>query len=140
MSAGAGIRHSEFNASDKEPVRFLQIWLLPDSNGTPPSYEEKNFADRAGVLRLVASRDGRDGSVTINSDVDLYASVLAKGSEAKHAFAKGRLGWVQVARGSVEVNGVTLEEGDGLAIADENAIILSARNGETELLVFDMAR
>jgi quercetin 2,3-dioxygenase len=140
MSAGAGIRHSEFNASDKEPVRFLQIWLLPDSNGTPPSYEEKNFADRAGALRLVASRDGRDGSVTINSDVDLYASVLAKGSEAKHAFAKGRLGWVQVARGSVEVNGVTLEEGDGLAIADEDVIVISTRDGETELLVFDMAR
>lgn len=140
MSAGTGIRHSEFNASDKEPVRFLQIWLLPDSNGTPPSYEEKNFADRVGVLRLVASRDGRAGSVTINSDVDLYASVLAKGGEAKHAFAKGRLGWVQVARGSVDVNGVALEEGDGLAIADEDAIELVSRNGETEVLVFDMAR
>ena len=140
MSAGTGIRHSEFNASDTEPVRFLQIWLLPDSNGTAPSYEEKNFADRAGALRLVASLDGRDGSVTINSDVDLYASVLAKGDEVKHAFASSRLGWVQVARGSVEVNGVALSEGDGVAVSEEDAITLESRDGEAEVLVFDMAR
>ena len=140
MSAGTGIRHSEFNASDTEPVRFLQIWLLPDSNGTAPSYEEKAFPDRAGKLRLVASRDAREGSVTINTDADLYATILAKGEEAKHAFAPGRIGWVQVARGALDVNGVSLEEGDGLAIADEAAITLVAGEGGAEALVFDMAR
>ncbi|MFN3892048.1 MAG: pirin family protein [Beijerinckiaceae bacterium] len=140
MSAGTGIRHSEFNASGTEPVRFLQIWLLPETNGLAPSYEQKTFADRAGKLRLVASRDGRDGSVTMHTDADLYAGVLATGDKAVHAFAPGRIGWVQVARGSVEVNGVPLSEGDGLAIADEAAITLVARESETEALVFDMAR
>ena len=140
MSAGTGIRHSEFNGSQTEPVRFLQIWLLPDANGVAPSYEQKTFEDRDGRLRLVASRDGRDGSVTIHSDADLYAGVLAKGDEAAHAFAPGRIGWVQVARGSLEVNGVRLEEGDGLAIADEAAITLVSRDGEAEALVFDMGR
>ena len=139
MSAGTGIRHSEFNGSDKEPVRFLQIWLLPNANAIAPSYEQKNFPDRAGKLRLVGSSDGRDGSVTIHSDADLYATVLASGEAVEHTFADQRIGWVQVARGSIEVNGVTLEEGDGLAIADEAAINLTAR-GAAEALVFDMAR
>jgi quercetin 2,3-dioxygenase len=140
MSAGAGIRHSEFNASDTEPVHFLQIWLLPKSNGIAPSYEQTNFPDRAGKLRLVASHDGREGSVTIHSDADLYATVLAKGDEVRHDFANGRIGWVHIARGSVEVNGVALEEGDGLAIADETAITLRALQGAAEALVFDMGR
>lgn len=140
MSAGSGIRHSEFNGSDSEPVRFLQIWLLPEKNGLAPSYEQKAFDNRAGKLRLVASRDGRDGSVTIHADADLYATVLAKGDETRHAFASGRIGWVQVARGSLEVNGVTLDEGDGLAIAEEAAITLRANGGEAEALVFDMGR
>lgn len=140
MSAGTGIRHSEFNGSQTEPVRFLQIWLLPEKAGIAPSYEQKTFDDRNGRLRLVASRDGRDGSVTIHSDADLYAGVLSRGEEAAHAFAPGRIGWVQVARGAVEVNGVRLEEGDGLAIADEGAITLAAREGEAEALVFDMGR
>ena len=140
MSAGTGIRHSEFNASDENPLRLLQIWLLPDANGIAPSYEEKNFPDRAGKLRLVASRDARNGSVAIHTDVDLYATVLADGDEVKHEFAPGRIGWVQVARGSLDVNGVTLEEGDGLAIADEASITLTARGAGTEALVFDMKR
>lgn len=140
MSAGTGIRHSEFNASETEPVRFLQIWLLPDRNGMAPSYEEKAFPDRAGKLRLVASRDAREGSVTINTDADLYATILAKGEEAKHAFAPGRIGWVQVARGALDVNGVSLEEGDGLAIAEEAAITLVAREDGAEAIVFDMGR
>ncbi len=139
MSAGTGIRHSEFNGSDKEPVRFLQIWLLPNASGIAPSYEQKNFPDRAGNLRLVGSSDGRDGSVTIHSDADLYATVLADKEVVEHAFGDQRIGWVQVARGSVEVNGVTLEEGDGLAIADEANITLAAR-GAAEALVFEMAR
>lgn len=140
MSAGTGIRHSEFNASETEPVRFLQIWLLPDRNGMAPSYEEKAFPDRARKLRLVASRDAREGSVTINTDADLYATILAKGEEAKHAFAPGRIGWVQVARGALDVNGVSLEEGDGLAIAEEAAITLVAREDGAEAIVFDMGR
>ena len=139
MSAGTGIRHSEFNGSDKEPVHFLQIWLLPNANAIAPSYEQKNFPDRKGKLRLVGSNDGRDGSVTIHSDADLYATVLSSGEAVEHVFADQRIGWVQVARGSVEVNGVTLEEGDGLAIADEATIKLAAR-GAAEALVFDMAR
>jgi redox-sensitive bicupin YhaK (pirin superfamily) len=139
MSAGTGIRHSEFNASQTEELRLLQIWLLPDEQGVAPSYEEKNFADRVGRLRLVASRAGREGSVSMHTDTDVFATVLAKGDEARHAFAPGRLGWVQVARGSLDVNGVTLEEGDGLAIVDEEAITLRA-NGEAEALLFDMAR
>lgn len=139
MSAGTGIRHSEFNGSDSEAVRFLQIWLLPNVNGLAPSYEQKNFPDRVGKLRLVASSDGRDGSVTVHSDADLYATVLAQGGSVEHAFADQRIGWVQVARGSVEVNGVMLEEGDGLAVADEAKITLAA-GGPAEALVFDMAR
>ncbi len=139
MSAGTGIRHSEFNGSDTEPVHFLQIWLLPNANAIAPSYEQKNFPDRVGNLRLVGSSDGRDGSVTIHSDADLYATVLASGEAVEHTFGDQRIGWVQVARGSVDVNGVMLEEGDGLAIADEATIKLAAR-GATEALVFDMAR
>jgi redox-sensitive bicupin YhaK (pirin superfamily) len=139
MSAGTGIRHSEFNGSDKEPVHFLQIWLLPNASAIAPSYEQKNFPDRAGKLRLVGSSDGREGSVTIHSDADLYATVLASDEAVEHTFADQRIGWVQVARGSIDVNGVTLEEGDGLAIADEATIMLAAR-GPAEALVFDMAR
>lgn len=140
MSAGTGIRHSEFNGSQSEPVRFLQIWLLPEKNGIAPSYEQKTFPDRAGTLRLVASRDAREGSVTIHADADLFATVLRDGEEVKHAFAAGRLGWVQVARGSIDVNGVALEEGDGLALEDESAIVIAARGGDAEALVFDMSR
>lgn len=140
MSAGTGIRHSEFNASKSEPVRFLQIWFLPEMNGGEPSYEEKSFPDRAGKLRLVASRDAREGSVTIHTDADLYATVLADGEGARHVFGSNRLGWVQVARGSIEVNGVALDEGDGLALEDESAISIVARGGEAEALVFDMSR
>ncbi|MDP2355789.1 MAG: pirin family protein [Beijerinckiaceae bacterium] len=140
MSAGTGIRHSEFNGSDKEPVHFLQIWLLPNANAIEPSYEQKNFPDRIGKLRLVGSSDGREGSVTIHSDADLYATVLANGEAVEHAFGNQRIGWVQVARGSVEVNGVTLEEGDGLAIADEAAITIRGREGDAEALLFDMAK
>ena len=140
MSAGTGIRHSEFNGSQSEPVHFLQIWLLPEKTGIAPSYEQKNFPDRNGRLRLVASRDGRDGSVTIHADADIHAGVLGAGDEVTHAFASGRIGWVQVARGAIEVNGVRLEEGDGLALAEEAAITIAARDGEAEALVFDMGR
>src|SRR5262252_4566222 len=105
MSAGTGIRHSEFNHSKTDPVHFLQIWILPERDGLTPSYEQKTFDERAkrGGFRLVGSRDGRDGSVTIHQDVDLYAAILADGESVSHAFAADRRGWLQVARGSVKV-------------------------------------
>lgn len=140
MSAGVGIQHSEFNASKTEPVHFLQIWLLPERAGLAPSYEQKNFPDRDGRLRLVASRDGRDGSVTIHTDADLYASVLRPGDALSHRFQEGRIGWLQVARGAVDVNGTRLREGDGLAIADEPAITITAAPEGGEALLFDMGR
>jgi quercetin 2,3-dioxygenase len=140
MSAGTGIQHSEFNGSQTEPVHFLQIWLLPARAGIAPSYEQKSFADRDGSLRLVASPDGRDGSVTIHTDADLYATILKADEAVNHAFAAGRLGWVQVARGSVQVNGTLLEEGDGLAIADVAAITLTGAGDGGEALLFDMGK
>ncbi len=139
MSAGSGIRHSEFNASDKEPVHFLQIWLLPEAKGLAPSYEQKSFAqERRDALALVASRDARKGSVKVHSDVDLYATVLTPGALVRHAFAPARLGWLQVARGALEVNGERLSEGDGLMISDEAEIVVKALDTEAEALVFDM--
>ena len=141
MSAGTGVRHSEFNASDAEPVHFLQIWLLPEAEGIEPSYEQKAFAqEREDTLRLVASREGREGSLKVHSNADIYATILSPGAKARHAFAPGRIGWLQVARGALEVNGVKLEEGDGLAIADEAQIDLKALDAEAEALVFDMER
>lgn len=141
MSAGTGVRHSEFNASASAPVHFLQIWLLPDAKGIEPSYEQKSFEkERRGNLRLVASHDAREGSLKVHSSADLYATILSAGGQASHAFAPGRIGWLQVARGALEVNGVKLEEGDGLAIADEAQISLKALDSEAEALVFDMGR
>lgn len=141
MSAGTGVRHSEFNASDAAPVHFLQIWLLPDAKGIEPSYEEKSFLqERRDCLRLVASRDAQEGSLKVHSNVDLYATILSAGAMARHAFAPGRIGWLQVARGALEVNGVKLEEGDGLAIADEAELTLKALDAEAEALLFDMER
>jgi len=141
MSAGTGIRHSEFNASATDPVHFLQIWILPEARGLAPSYEEKRFeaADKAGRLCLIAARGGREGAVHINQDVDLYAAVLKAGDEVRHFFRAGRLGWLQVARGSLGVNGMALGEGDGLAIAEEAAITLAGSGEGAEVLLFDMA-
>ncbi len=103
MSAGTGIRHSEFNSSQTDPVHFLQIWIVPERDGITPSYEQKHFAeaDRRSGLRLVGSRDGRDGSVTIHQDVDLYAALLSTGEQRKHVLRPGRDAWLQVARGEV---------------------------------------
>ncbi|MEL6323108.1 MAG: pirin family protein [Pseudomonadota bacterium] len=138
MSAGTGIRHSEFNASEADPVHFLQIWLLPDTQNVAPSYEQKAFDDeRNGRLRLVASKTGRDGSLKIHQDTDLFASVLQDGDTVEHSFAAGRRGWLQVARGAVTVNGETLEAGDGAAMAELETVILTA-NGEAEFLLFDL--
>lgn len=139
MTAGTGIRHSEFNPSDKDVVHFLQIWILPNSAGLEPGYEQKNFPteEKRGKLRLVGSRDGRDGSVTIHQDVDLYAANLSEGDEVTHAPMAGRKVWVQFARGSATLNGHQLRPGDGVAAADENSISITAMS-DVEVLLFDM--
>lgn len=139
MSAGSGIRHSEFNASKTEPVHFLQIWIIPDRKGLAPGYEQKAFTDaeKRGQLRLIGSRDGRDGSVTIHQDVDLYATLLAKSDTVDHVIAPGRGGWVQVARGSVRLNGEELNEGDGVAVSVSGALSIEGRD-DAEVLLFDM--
>ncbi|PWC39531.1 pirin family protein [Azospirillum sp. TSO35-2] len=140
MSAGRGIRHSEYNASDKDPVHFLQIWILPEAHGLAPGYEQADFpaAEKRGTLKLVGSRDGREGSVTIHQDVDLYAALLEGDESARLALRPGRHAWVQVARGQVHVNGQLLKEGDGAALSDEEAVTLD-RADEAEVLVFDLA-
>jgi len=141
MSAGTGIRHSEFNHSRAEPVHFLQIWIEPERDGITPSYEQKTFTadDKRGRLRLVGSRDGRDGSVTIHQDVDLFASVLGRGQSVTHALGAGRKGWLQVARGTVTVGEQTLAVGDGVAFdAVQSIAITGAGDGDAEVLLFDM--
>lgn len=139
MSAGTGIRHSEFNASKSEPVHFLQIWIIPEKKGLAPGYEQKAFSDaeKRGKLRMIGSRDGRDGSVTIHRDVDLYATLLAEGDAVDHTIAPARGGWVQVARGSVTLNGETLREGDGVAVSTSGPLRIEGLS-EAEVLVFDM--
>lgn len=140
MSAGRGIRHSEYNASQSDSAHFLQIWILPEAHGLAPSYEQKAYpeAEKRGNLRLVGSKDGRDGSVTIHQDVDLYAALLDGEESASLSLRPGRHAWVQVARGQVHVNGTLLKEGDGAALTDEEAVILD-RADVAEVLVFDLA-
>ncbi len=140
MSAGTGVRHSEFNASAAEPVHFLQIWIVPDKSGYAPSYEQKSFSDeeKRGRLRLIASRDGRDGTVTIHQDANLYAGVLARGEKASLEIAPGRHAWVQVAKGTVQVNGESLHAGDAAAFDQAGAIEILGGDA-AEVLVFDLA-
>jgi quercetin 2,3-dioxygenase len=139
MTAGTGILHSEFNDSQSEPVHLLQIWILPEQAGLRPGYEQKAFTEeeRRGRLRLVASRDGRDGSVTIHQEVDLYAGLLGEGDRAAFTLRPGRHTWIQVARGAVEVNGHRLEEGDGAAVTGEEALEVVGQR-DAEVLVFDL--
>jgi redox-sensitive bicupin YhaK (pirin superfamily) len=140
MSAGTGVTHSEFNHSPEELVHFLQIWILPEREGLEPSYEQKHFgaAERRGVLRLVASRDARDGSVRVHQDVEIFASLLGDGDALEHALAPGRHAWLQLARGHCELNGVRLEPGDGAAVSGEPLLRISAAR-DAELLLFDLA-
>lgn len=135
MSAGSGIRHSEFNHSPSEPVHFLQIWIMPDRQGVKPGYEQKRIG-LDGQLRLVASPDGRDGSVTIHQDARVYAARL-NGGAVTHALAPGRRAWLQVARGAVNINGTALQAGDGAGIENESALRLAA-DGSAEVLLFDL--
>lgn len=141
MSAGTGIAHSEYNASKTEPVHFLQIWILPDTKGIEPGYEQKTFTDgeKRGQLRLVGSRDGRNGSITIHQDVDFYATALQEGEQVQHSFGNGRAAWLQVTRGAVQLNDQTLTAGDGAAISDQSLITLRGAASASEVLLFDMA-
>ena len=139
MSAGTGVLHSERNPSPTQPVHFFQVWLLPAQRGIKPSYEQKRFepAEKQGRLRLVASPDGREGSITLHQDADLYAGLFKTGEGARLDLRPGRHAWVQVARGDITLNGEPLGTGDGAAISDETALELSARS-DAEVLVFDL--
>lgn len=140
MSAGTGIRHSEFNPSRTESVHLFQIWLLPKQKGLTPSYEQKPFseAERHNRLRLVAAPDGRDNALTIHQDAELYLASLGDGASASHSLAPGRAAWLQVLRGAVQVNGKPLQASDGVAITDEPTITIEARSA-AEVLLFDLA-
>jgi redox-sensitive bicupin YhaK (pirin superfamily) len=140
MTAGTGILHSEFNPSPTEPVHLLQIWLFPDRKGLAPGYEQRAFppAELQNAFRLVASRDGRDGSVTIHQDAGVYAGTLDGGRSLRHELAAGRHAWLQVAGGNVVVNGRELKAGDGAAASDESSLEIAARDA-AELVLFDLA-
>lgn len=139
MTAGTGVRHSERNHSDTEGVHFLQIWIVPEARDLAPGYEQKSAADfeRRDRLRLVASRDGREGSVIVHQNVSIFAGILAEGCAVSHAFESGRHGYLFVARGSASVGSLALREGDGLAISDEKEFALTA-NAPCEVLLFDL--
>jgi len=139
MSAGTGVTHSEFNASETEPVHLYQIWMFPAEKGQKPTYDQKNFseAEKRGKLRLIASTDGRDGSVKIRQDNELYATVLGAGESVKHELKPERHAYVQVARGSVTLNGTALETGDGAAISAEKVVELTGVK-DAEVLLFDL--
>jgi quercetin 2,3-dioxygenase len=139
MSAGRGIRHSEFNPSKIDPVHLLQIWITPDRAGHEPGYEQKAFpeAEKRGKLRLIASPDGEDGSVTIHQDAKLYVSLLSAGQEVTYELGKNRYAWLQVARGAVELNDKKLNQGDGAAISEEQRLVIKGVQ-EAEVLLFDL--
>lgn len=138
MTAGTGVRHSEYNHSDREGVHFLQIWIQPSQGGIEPGYEEKHFTpeSKTGVLRLVASPDGREGSVLVHQDAYIYASILNEGG-VEHTLAAGRQAYVHVIRGSLSVNGVALKGGDAAKITGEEKVVLSGADN-VEVLLFDL--
>jgi quercetin 2,3-dioxygenase len=140
MSAGTGVRHSEANPSQTDPAHLLQIWILPERRGIEPGYEQKEFpsGEKRGKLRLIASTDGTAGSVTIHQDANLYVSLLGPGDQVQHNLAKGRYGWLQVAKGSVDLNGERLQQGDGAAISDQPEVEMKGRE-DAEILLFDLA-
>ncbi len=140
ISAGTGITHSEFNHSQDDALRFLQIWILPSTKGTEPSYQEKHFSedDKRGRLRLIVSPEGRDGSLEIHQDVAIYASVLGSGDSVDFDLQPGRYAWVQVARGALQLNGTELKQGDGAAVSDETRLTIEGTE-DSEFLLFDLA-
>ncbi len=141
MTACTGIRHSEFNPSKTEPLHFYQIWILPERNGLEAGYEQKMFAPRekTGRLKLVASPDARDGSLTINQDVAVYNSILDEGGELAYDLPEKRHAWLQVVKGRLELNGTALEQSDGAAISEEQSLEIKSLADGTEFLLFDLA-
>ncbi|MEO1681837.1 MAG: pirin family protein [Cyanobacteria bacterium J06631_12] len=141
MSAGTGVTHSEMNASDTNPVHFLQIWILPEAKGLTPGYEQKHFAPdtRQDQWRLVGSRDGREGSVTIHQDVSLYAATLSNNKRLSYSLALNRKAWLQVVKGALQLDGQMLKAGDGLAFADLDTLSILSSADSTEVLLFDLA-
>jgi quercetin 2,3-dioxygenase len=139
MTAGTGIRHSEFNHSRQEPVHFLQIWIMPERDGLPPGYEQKRFpiAEEVGQLHLIAARDGRDGALTLHQDVDLYAGKLRPGDSSRHPLPAGRGAWLQVLRGEIGLDGNELRAGDGAAVSGVGELVIRSK-GASEILLFDM--
>jgi redox-sensitive bicupin YhaK (pirin superfamily) len=140
MTAGTGIRHSEFNPSQTEPVHFLQIWLFPKQEGLKPGYEQKSFPSggKHNTLRLVVSPDGAEGSVLIHQDARIYDASLDEGARVTHRLAKGRRAWLQVVRGSLDLDGEWLRTGDGAAIEATDSITVAAHDPQTEILLFDL--
>jgi hypothetical protein len=140
MTAGTGVRHSEMNASKTEPVHFLQIWIMPEAEGIKPGYEQKLFApeEKSGRLRLVASHDGREGSLKIHQDVSVYNALLKGGEAVEHRLEPGRHAWLQVVKGSVEMNGNKLGAGDGAAVSEESTLTIRAGD-DSEVILFDLA-
>jgi redox-sensitive bicupin YhaK (pirin superfamily) len=139
MSAGTGVRHSEFNHSSSEPVHFLQIWIQPSEMGIAPSYEEKNFTpeSKLGQLRLIASNDGREGSVLVHQDASIYATIMTASDSLKHELAAGRIAYAHVIRGEVSINGIALKGGDALKITEETLVTLDQAKA-AEVLLFDL--
>jgi hypothetical protein len=139
MSAGTGIVHSEYNASAEEPVHFLQIWIVPERAGLPPRYEQRAFdaGDRRGRFQLLASRDGRDGSVTVHQEVDLFITSVGAHGEIRYTLGTQRHAWIQIIQGTVTVNGQSLATGDGAAVSDEDELVFRAA-AESEFLLFDL--
>ena len=142
MTAGRGVTHSEANASQTEDLHLMQVWILPERTGLDPSYEQRAFPDdeRRGRLRVVASRDGRDGSLTIHQDASMLVGLLARGQSVEHRFEPTRAGWLQVLRGEVAAGGERLAAGDGLAVSDEAALSIRSESEEdAEVMLFDLA-
>lgn len=139
MTAGTGIQHSEFNPSETEPVHFYQIWIIPERKGLPASYEQRSFpeAERRGRLRLVASPDGRDGSLTVQQDVRVFLSSLGENQQVTHQLGPGRYAWLQVLRGAVQLNDLGLAAGDGVAVSEESALMVRATE-PSEVMLFDL--
>lgn len=142
LTAGNGITHSEYNASETDPVHFLQIWIEPREVGLPASYDQRSVTheDKRGQLHLIVSGDGRSGSLAINQDADIYATVPGEGCVLKHPLAAGRLGWVQVVRGTADINGQPTRPGDGISFIGPTTIEITGASEEAELLVFDMIK
>ena len=140
MTAGTGVAHSEFNPSSTEPVHLLQVWILPSARNLSPSYEQRLFSEdeRRGKLRLIASHEGNDGAVRINQDARVYASLLGADETIEREVGRQRHTWIQMARGTLNVNGIELKQGDGVAISDETRLRLVAHDA-AELLLFDLA-